>query len=72
MRYTILAVLAQLMCDAFNRRIELGLPRDVPAIIEDFEELQARPKVNERSPGWAQRVQPLPEKLLFGTAREES
>ena len=40
LRYTILAVLTQLMCDSFNRRIGLGLPRDAPAIIEDFEELQ--------------------------------
>jgi hypothetical protein len=44
------------MCDSFNRRIGLGLPRDAPAIIEDFEELQARPKVYEEPPEWAKRV----------------
>ena len=55
-RYTILAVLTQLMCDSFNRRIELGLPRDAPAIIEDFAELQARPKVYEEPPEWAKRA----------------
>ena len=54
--YTILAVLPQLMCDSFNRRIRLGLIRDAPAIIEDFEELQARPKVYEEPPEWAKRV----------------
>lgn len=64
-RYTILAVLTRLMCDAFNRRIGLGLPRDAPAIIEDFEELQARPKVFEEPPGWAKRVQPLPQKYFI-------
>jgi len=56
LRYTILAVLTQLMCDSFNRRIGLGLPRDAPAIIEDFEELQARPKVYEEPPEWAKRL----------------
>jgi len=55
-RYTILAVLTQLMCDSFNHRIELGLPRDAPAIIEDFAELQARPKVYEEPPEWAKRA----------------
>ncbi|KAJ8469928.1 hypothetical protein ONZ45_g16727 [Pleurotus djamor] len=59
LRYAILSVLTQLMCDAFNRRVELGLPRDAPAIIEDFEELQALPKVYETPPEWATRVQPL-------------
>ena len=43
------------MCDSFNRRIGLGLPRDAPAIIEDFEELQACPKVYEEPPEWAKR-----------------
>ena len=56
LRYTILAVLTQLMCDSFNRRIGLGLPRDAPAIIEDFEELQTRPKVYEEPPEWAKQV----------------
>lgn len=71
-RYTILAVLARLMCDAFNRRVELGLPRDAPAIIEDFEELQARRKVYEEVPDWARRVQPLREKVFIpnGEGRE--
>ena len=41
------------MCDSFNRRIELGLPRDAPAIVEDFSELEARPKIFEEPPEWA-------------------
>ena len=69
LRYTILAVLTKLMCDAFNRRIELGLPRDAPAIIEDFEELQARPKVYEEPPEWAKRALLL---LLGKAARSET
>ena len=44
------------MCDSFNRRIGLGLPRDAPAIIENFEELQTRPKVYEEPPEWAKQV----------------
>ena len=58
-RRVILAVLTQLMCDAFNRRIEYGLPRDAPPIITDFPELAARPKVFEETPEWAKWVKPL-------------
>ena len=32
----VLAVLTQLVCASFNRRIERGLPRDAPAIAIDF------------------------------------
>ena len=64
-RYATLAVLARLMCDSFNRRIELGLPRNAPAIIQDFEELQARPKVHEQLPEWAQRVPALQERIFI-------
>ena len=32
------------------------LRRDTPAIIDDFEELQARPKVYEKPPEWAKQV----------------
>ncbi|OBZ67971.1 hypothetical protein A0H81_12128 [Grifola frondosa] len=64
-RYTILAVLTKLMCDSFNRRIGLGLPRDAPAIIQDFEELQARPKVYEQPPEWALHVPALQERTFI-------
>jgi hypothetical protein len=59
LRYAALAALTYLLCEAFNRRIELGLPRDAPPIVEDWEELAQRPKILEHVPGWAERVQPL-------------
>ncbi|KIJ57805.1 hypothetical protein HYDPIDRAFT_171532, partial [Hydnomerulius pinastri MD-312] len=68
LRYAVLAVLTRLMCTSFNRRVELGLPRDAPPIIEDFEELQARPKVFERPPEWAERVTSLRERVIIPDA----
>ncbi|KAG5350238.1 hypothetical protein C0989_012011 [Termitomyces sp. Mn162] len=59
-RYAALAGMAYLLCDAFNRRIELGLPRDAPPIVEDWEELACRSKVLECVPQWAKKVAPLP------------
>ncbi|KAJ3785835.1 hypothetical protein GGU10DRAFT_186425 [Lentinula aff. detonsa] len=60
-RYAFLAGLTYLMCEAFNRRIELGLPRDAPAIVTDWEELKRRPQVLERVPDWVKSVSPLAE-----------
>ncbi|KAF8550156.1 hypothetical protein OG21DRAFT_1514396 [Imleria badia] len=68
-RYAVLAVLTRLMCASFNRRIELGLPRDAPAIIIDFAALQARPKVYEAPPEWAERVVALEEKVFLPNAQ---
>ncbi|KAJ7652206.1 hypothetical protein B0H17DRAFT_1215047 [Mycena rosella] len=65
LRAAIFAVLTQFMCDAFNRRIQLGLPRDAPAIILDFDELKARPKVLEHPPEWAVRTPPLRERVVL-------
>ncbi|KAI0075877.1 hypothetical protein K474DRAFT_1335733 [Panus rudis PR-1116 ss-1] len=62
-RYAFLAGLTHLMCESFNRRIGLGLHRDAPAIILDWEELERRPKVFEHVPEWAERVPPLKEVL---------
>ena len=56
------------MCDAFNRRVELGLPRDAPAIILDFEELQARPKVYEEVPDWTKQCKALAETVYLPNA----
>ena len=64
-RYAILAVLTQMMGDAFNRRVELGLPRDAPPIVTDFEELAARPKVFEEAPSWAKGVEPLKDRFYI-------
>ena len=61
----ILAVLTQLMCDAFNRRVGYGLPRDAPPIVTDFAELAAHPKVFEETPEWAKRVKPLDERFYI-------
>lgn len=55
-RYAALAALTYLLCEAFNRRVELGLPRDTPPIVEDWEELARRPKVLEHVPTWATNV----------------
>jgi hypothetical protein len=68
LRYAILAVLTRLMCQSFNHRIDLGLPRDAPPIIEDFEELQARPKIHETVPAWAECVPPLSEPVYIPDA----
>jgi hypothetical protein len=46
---------------AYNRLIMRGLPRDAPPIVDDFEELQARPKQPENVPAWAEAVVPLSE-----------
>ncbi len=64
-RCAVLAVLTQLMCVAFNRRAAAGLPRDAPAIVLDFSELGARPKVFEETPDWAKRVKPLDERFYI-------
>lgn len=64
-RYAILAVLTKLLCDAFNRRIELGLHRDAPAIIQDWDELLARPKVFEKQPEWALQVPPVENRVVI-------
>lgn len=67
-RYAVFAVLTRLMCAAFNRRIERGLPRDAPPIVIDFAELRARPKVYETHPEWVDRVAVLQEKVFIPDA----
>lgn len=70
-RYAILAVLPHLLVPAFNRLIERGLPRDAPAIIDDLEELQARPRVLEKAPSWCNRVPALKATLNIPNERGE-
>ncbi|KAI0310987.1 hypothetical protein OF83DRAFT_810627 [Amylostereum chailletii] len=65
LRYAILASLTRWMCEAFNRRIGLGLSRDAPAIIEDFSEWEDKPKVYEELPPWVSSVQPLKERVYI-------
>ena len=64
-RYAILAVLTKLMCLAFNNKIEKGLPRNAPPIIEDFAYWASKPKVLERQPAWSMQVPRLAKPLLI-------
>jgi hypothetical protein len=68
LRYAVLAVITKLMCEAFNRRVDLGLPRDAPAIIVDFEELARRPKRYEQPPSWVENVPPVEEMVFIPNA----
>ncbi|KAI9069919.1 hypothetical protein FKP32DRAFT_1558776 [Trametes sanguinea] len=62
-RYAALAAVTHVLCEAFNRRIELGLPRGTPPIVVDWDELATWPRIPERVPAWAERVPPLQEVL---------
>ncbi|KAG2116402.1 hypothetical protein DEU56DRAFT_748325 [Suillus clintonianus] len=59
LQYAIMAGLCYIMEKAYNRLIMAGLPRDAPPIVDDFEELRARPKHPENVPAWAEAVIPL-------------
>lgn len=62
-RYVILAVLTELMCRAFNRLIDKGLPRDAPPIVSDWDALAAQPRIREEVPQWAKEVPKLDTRL---------
>jgi hypothetical protein len=62
-RYAILAVLTELMCRAFNRLIDKGLPRDAPPIVSDWDALAAQPRIREEVPQWAKEVPKLDTRL---------
>ena len=66
-RYAVFACLPYLLVEAFNHNIELGLPRDAPAVLsdEEIEEVKRRPKVFEKVPGWAMEVPPLSQTLVL-------
>ena len=51
-----MAGLTRIMARAYNRLIAKGLPRDAPPIVEDWDELKARPRVLERIPRWAEEM----------------
>ncbi|KAF8198293.1 hypothetical protein K438DRAFT_1824150 [Mycena galopus ATCC 62051] len=68
-RKAFLAALTRILCASFNARIEIGLPRDAPAYITDFDELRARPKIWETPPPWAEKTPPLDRPLRID-ARE--
>jgi hypothetical protein len=54
LQYAIIAGLCFIMEKAYNRR-------DAPAVVDDFEELRARPKHPEKVPAWVEAVVPLDE-----------
>ena len=60
-RYAVLACIPSLLATAFNRLIDLGMPRDAPGIMtnEQIEEFKTWPKKFERAPEWAHNVPPL-------------
>jgi hypothetical protein len=60
-RYAVLAVIPVLLVESFNYNIGLGLPRDAPAFIEDFDALRAQPKRFEELPAWVSGVPPSPD-----------
>lgn len=67
-RYAVLAVLPFYLVHAFNRLIELGLPRGSPAIImgEVAEaELKSKPIILEKEPDWVAHVPRLDKTLVI-------
>ncbi|KAI1982515.1 hypothetical protein LOZ53_005503 [Ophidiomyces ophidiicola] len=64
-RYAVLACIPALMTLAFNRRIELGLPRRADPIItmEEIEEFRNEERIYEHVPEWTLSVKPLQEVL---------
>lgn len=69
-RYAFLAGIPQLLVQAFNNNVRIGLARYTPAIIspEEAEVLQNTPeeeKIYERVPEWTFRVKPLEEVLTI-------
>jgi hypothetical protein len=56
LRYAILAVLTRLLCQAFNRNIALGLPRNTPPIDFEWDVVLAQPRVLETVLDWATKV----------------
>ncbi|KAJ7430217.1 hypothetical protein B0H11DRAFT_2138242 [Mycena galericulata] len=58
-RAAFLAALTHILCASFNARIEMGLPRDAPAYIADFDALRAQPKILEKPPRWVEKTPPL-------------
>lgn len=66
-RYAVFACIPYLLVEAFNHNIELGLPRNAPAIMtdEEIDEVQTRPKIYEEVPEWAMKVPPLEKRLVL-------
>jgi hypothetical protein len=57
-RYAVLAVIPALLVSAFNKRIELGLPRDGPPIftMDQLDEWKMQDRKHEKEPAWTEGV----------------
>ncbi|KIM46939.1 hypothetical protein M413DRAFT_440502 [Hebeloma cylindrosporum] len=55
-RKAVMAGLTRIMKKAYNRLISEGLSRDAPPMVDDWEELRARPRVLEEIPKWAEEM----------------
>jgi hypothetical protein len=64
-RYAVLAVIPALLVLAFNKRIDLGLPRDAPAIftMDQLDEWRAQERELEKEPEWTANVPPCEQVL---------
>lgn len=64
-RYACLAGIVRLLCLAFNKRIDLGLPRDAPSIFTQsmLKEWRASERLREETPIWVAEVPKLDEIL---------
>ncbi len=67
----VLATIPYLLVKAFNRLIDLGLPRSAPPIMTDKlrEKLKSKPKVLETVPRWAELAPPLERPLFIPDSR---
>lgn len=66
-RLACLACITKLLCLAFNKRIEMGLPRDAPPIFtrDMLDEWRAQERRLEKEPVWASEISPLKETLAI-------
>ncbi|KAG8159618.1 hypothetical protein KVR01_010255 [Diaporthe batatas] len=66
-RLACLACIPKLMCLAFNKRIELGLPRSAPPIFtyDQLDEWKAQERKYEQEPDWVARVPALAQPLAI-------
>lgn len=66
-RYGCLACIPALLCVSFNKRIELGLPRDAPAIFtqDQLDEWKAQEREYEQIPLWTKSVAKLKDTLAI-------
>ncbi|KFH45437.1 hypothetical protein ACRE_037400 [Hapsidospora chrysogenum ATCC 11550] len=64
-QYACLACIPKLLCLAFNKRIDLGLPRDAPPIFTQdmLAEWRAQDRAREQAPGWVDAVPKLEHQL---------